>query len=398
MSTSKARERRDVKNLMHLTSSGFFGGPERQMLGLAEHLENWRTMFVSFAEEGKCQSFLLRAAASGFYTHQLKHDFPRLLAATKELRSLLQAQKVDALFCHGYKANLVGRIATARLSVPAICVSRGWTAESFRVRCYEKLDRQVMRWLDHVVCVSDGQAQKVRAGGVPAKHISVIRNSVTTDRFESPCPGRRQDLLRMFRRPPRLVIAAAGRLSPEKGFDVLIQAAARVWAHTDEVGFVLFGDGPLRAELERQIHQAGLQEHFLLAGFRADLDKYFPHFDLLALSSHTEGLPNVILEAFAAGVPVVATAVGGVPEIVEEGRSGYLVPAGDAAALASRMIAAISNDELRREMGAHGKAKIIRDFSFASQAAAYDALLRRLLGKRNREGTSLTTVPRDLVA
>src|SRR5262249_8930565 len=148
--------------------------------------------------------------------------------------------------------------------------------------------------------------------------------------FESAEPEYRQRLEAMFPRQPAVIVGAAGRLSPEKGFEVLIDAAAELVgteqaAESLPVGFVLFGDGPLRGNLESQIAARGLQGRFQLAGFRSDLDKFYPHFDLLALPSYTEGLPNVVLEAFAAGVPVVATAVGGTPEAVMHGVNGYLV-------------------------------------------------------------------------
>ena len=115
-----------------------------------------------------------------------------------------------------------------------------------------------------------------------------------------------------FHKPLKRIVGAAGRLSPEKGFEQLIEAARMVTAQDADAGFVLFGDGPLRAALSRQIAASNLAERFILAGFRADLGKFLPHLDLMVLSSYTEGLPVVLLEALAAGVPVVSTAVGGV--------------------------------------------------------------------------------------
>src|SRR6185437_6008288 len=101
-----------------------------------------------------------------------------------------------------------------------------------------------------------------------------------------------------------------------------VAAAERVLREQPSAGFVLFGEGHERASLQKQINAAGLGQSFIIAGFRADLDRFVPHFDLMVLPSYTEGMPNVILEAFAAGVPVVATAVGGTPELVEDGVSG----------------------------------------------------------------------------
>lgn len=373
-------------HVAHLTSSRFFGGPERQMLGLAQALQpECKSCFISFSEDGLCRSFLRQAESHGFEAHKIEHDTPRLLRAERALTSLMQRHPTDVLLCHGYKANVLGRIASWRLGIPAIAVSRGWTFESRKVRAYETVDRAVYRWMDHVVCVSAEQARRVRRCGVRPQNITVIRNAVDTARFDSASPHGRDVLEKMFPHRPRLIVGAAGRLSPEKGFDVLVEAAATVCRQIPEVGFVLFGDGSLRDSLLRQIDRCNLADRFVLGGFRGDLDTLMPHFDLFAQSSHTEGLPNVILESLAAGVPVVATAVGGTPEVLEEGVGGYLVPAGNASALADRIRSLLLDDALRDRMGKSGSQVVKDSFSFASQARAYKVLFERECGLPSNE-------------
>ncbi len=365
--------------ILYLTSSRFFGGPERQMLELAkEMIPAWKTIFVSFSEGGLCRSFLGEAQEAGCEAIELSADTPRLLCATRELTQLLRDTDASMLCCHGYKANLLGWLATRRVGIPIVSVSRGWTGECFRVRLYEWLDKRVLRRMDRVVCVSEGQAEKVRRAGVAGTKITVIHNGVRPQRFACPKPEYRQRLLELFPAAPKLIVAAAGRLSPEKGFDVLIDAAATVVAKEPEVGFVLFGDGPLREQLNARIERLGLADRFILTGFRSNLDDYFPHFDLFAQSSHTEGLPNVILEAFAASVPVVATAVGGTPEIVEDGQNGLLVPAGDAPALASAIMRLTNDTSLKVQMGTAGRQRVETEFTFDAQAAAYRKLFAQL--------------------
>src|SRR5205085_7777611 len=141
-------------------------------------------------------------------------------------------------------------------------------------------------------------------------------------------------LMAFFAVPPKLIVGAAGRLSVEKGFEVLVDAARLINSKYPHVGFVVFGEGAQRERLQQRIDRYHLGGSFVLAGFRHDLDELIRQLDLFVLPSYTEGLPNVVLEAFAAGVPVVATSVGGTPEIVQHERSGLLVPPGDASALA----------------------------------------------------------------
>ena len=193
----------------------------------------------------------------------------------------------------------------------------------------------------------------------------------------------------MFPLRPSVIVGAAGRLSPEKGFRILVDAAAELLgseqgavgselASSAPIGFVLFGDGPLRARWSPNTGR-GLQGRFHIAGFHTDLDKYYPHLDLLALPSYTEGLPNVVLEAFAADVPVVATAVGGTPEAVLHGINGYLVEAGDVRALAGRIADMLSDPARRREMAANGQRYIRQDSPSPGRQKTTGSLLRALI-------------------
>jgi glycosyltransferase involved in cell wall biosynthesis len=369
--------------VVHLTASTFHGGPERQMLGLARALpDSVRSVFLSFAEGGQCRPFLAAARQQGCEAVALTNDTPHLRAAVAEIAGHLSRLSADVLLCHGYKANVLGRLAARRCRVPAVAVSRGWTGECLKVRLYERIDRLHLRWMDRVVSVSEAQGAKVRRCGVKPARLRVIHNAIDPERFTDPDPVYRAKLTRYFRQPRSAIIGAAGRLSPEKGFEVLVAAAERVVRRDPSVGFVLFGEGPCRERLVRQIKAAGLGGAFVLSGFRADLDRFLPHLDLLVLPSYTEGLPNVVLEACAAGVPVVATAAGGTPEVVEDGLNGYLVPPGDAAGLAGRIDAVLTAEDRGRTLGFEGRQRVLERFTFAAQARQYLDLFAELCGAR----------------
>src|SRR5262249_20303353 len=143
----------------------------------------------------------------------------------------------------------------------------------------EALDRLSLRWMDRVVCVSEGQAEKVRRAGAPPQKVVVIPNAIEAERFAEIDTSSREELRRLFPVPPSHIVAAVGRLSPEKGFAVLIDAGVMVVQEMPSVGFVLFGDGPLRQALANRIRKSGLEDRFVLAGFRTNLDRFYPHFD-----------------------------------------------------------------------------------------------------------------------
>src|SRR5262249_31417257 len=135
-------EKGDGMRVVHLTASTFFGGPERQMLGLARHLAPaYRSAFLSFSEGGRCEAFVASARQQGYGARALAQATPRLRAALKELRGELARLGAGVLCCHGYKADVLGRLAARRLGIPVVAVSRGWTAETWKVRLYEALDR-----------------------------------------------------------------------------------------------------------------------------------------------------------------------------------------------------------------------------------------------------------------
>lgn len=372
-------------NVLSLTSSRFFGGPERQMLGLATAAgQRYRTAFASFAENELCRDFLDRARQLGFPATQLKYDTPHLYGALRELRALLRQSGTDVLVCHGYKAGLLGWLAARQVGIPVIAVSRGWTAQCHRVRLYEWIDRRVLRRIDRVVCVSQAQAGKVVAAGVCPGNVEVIHNAISSDRFQQPDPQYRKRLVDVFPESARgrikVVVGSAGRLSPEKGFDVLIDAAGEIIRLRGDVGFVLFGDGQLKDSLSDQVRRLGMADRVVLAGFCDKLDRFMPHLDLFVQSSHTEGLPNVLLEALAAGVPVVATDVGGTAELLDQGRYGTLVRSGDSRQLAMAVARLLSQPDGLAQQVAAGREWVVEHFTFDRQADAYLKLFCGLNG------------------
>jgi glycosyltransferase involved in cell wall biosynthesis len=359
------------------------------MLGLALSLpRGYDSIFLSFKEKDTCRAFLNKVRENGFETGILYEDKPHFRRALSELCNQLKTLRASILCCHGYKADLLGLAAARCLGIPVVAVSRGWTAATARVRFNEILDRISLHFMDRVVCVSEGQARKVRRAGVPNDRITVIHNAIDVSRFGNPNPSYRDKLHQLFEKLPARVVGAAGRLSPEKGFEVLVKAAAVVVKKDPSIGFVLFGDGPLRGALERQISQLGLEQQFILAGFSSELDRYYPSFDLVVLPSHTEGLPNAALEAFAAGVPVVATAVGGTPEVIEEGESGFLVPPANPTLMANRILDVLVSETKRLAMGGSGRNRVQTHFSFEGQSAQYQRLFESLVMKRSKASAS----------
>jgi glycosyltransferase involved in cell wall biosynthesis len=372
--------------VIHLAASAFVGGPESQMLGMIGHLSGAdQAAVLSFSERGRCRALLEAAARLGAETVELTTNAPHHRAAVAEVAGHLKRLHADVVLCHGYKPDILGLFAARRAGVPAVAVAHGWTAATWKVRLNETLDRLALRGMDRVVCVSEAQARRVRRAGVPSRKLVVIRNAIDPARFDDVDPAGRSQLLDLFpdHDRPRLIVGSVGRLSPEKGFGVLVEAAHRVVREVPDAGFVHFGDGPLRPSIQQRITALGLDRRFVLAGFRDDVHRAFPHFDLFALPSYTEGLPCVVLEAFAARVPVVATAVGGTPEVVTDGENGRLVPPRDPVSLARRIVELLLDPD-RPTLGDRGRRLVLDRFTFEVQAHAYRSLCASLSGVGGR--------------
>ena len=365
--------------ILHLTASPFLGGPERQLLGLSQALsDRCETICASFAEGGAARPFLDAASKAGLISIELGSNYPHFFAVRSELRELIGSKRTQILFTHGYKANIFGVIAARQLGIPVVSVSRGWTGHTWKVRMNERLDRLALRYANLVVGVSEAQSDKIRLSGVPPGKIVTIQNAIDRSRFGSQDPAGRVALTSLIAAPVKYIVGFAGRLSTEKGPDIFVRAAIETLGHRGDVGFVLFGDGPMKADILSLIERAGAGDHISLAGFQPNLDKLMPNLDVLALTSYTEGLPNAILEALAAGVPVVATSVGGVPEAISDGENGLLVAPGDPTAVFESLHRVLSDASLRATLVAAGLRRVEREFTFEAQALRYETLIREL--------------------
>ncbi|MCB9078077.1 MAG: glycosyltransferase [Anaerolineaceae bacterium] len=275
-----------------------------------------------------------------------------------------------------FHANLPGRLVGRLAGVPTIiCSERTMAMESeWRYR----LNRWTIGLVDQVVAVSANVRDfTVSHIGLPAEKVMVIYNGLD---ISSEPVGSRQSARRELDLPAEVcVIGAVSRLDPVKGINVLLRAMVSI----ADGQLVIIGDGPEWDILQKLTSDLGLTARVHWAGYRADVTALLPAFDILVQPSLHEGLPNTVLEAMAARLPVVATAVGGTPELVEHGRTGLLVPAQDAAALASAINLLKGNTELSRQMGQAGFDRVRQQFTVEQMAHRYETLYHQLISPKS---------------
>jgi glycosyltransferase involved in cell wall biosynthesis len=366
--------------IAHLIATNFYGGPEKQIITHALRLNKdlFRFLLISFVDDGRPNELVQIARDRGIHVVELHSRGPFDPGTVSQLVHTLRREGIRLLCAHGYKANVIGRLASWLTGIQHIAVSRGWTAENRRIIFYEILDRRFLRYTNHIVAVSEGQKKKIVSLGISPQKISVIHNAIDLGTLPDNGSGIRTEL---GIPADGIFVVSAGRLSPEKNQAGMIDAARLVARQNSSVYFAIFGEGFLRKELEQRIRDAGLEERFFLPGFRSNLQSLFHDMDIFMLPSFTEGLPNVALEAFAARKPIVATAVGGTPEVVQDGISGFLTTPDNIAFMAESVLRLAADPALRRQKGASGYRHVAEEFTFEGQTRKYE----ELYGKLSRE-------------
>ena len=305
-----------------------------------------------------------------------------VLDSVRRFCEFVSGMKLDVVCVAGYKMDIVTAFCN---NVPSVAVTRGWTAQDWKVRLFEWLDRRTLRRHAGVITVSPQQHQLAKALGVPVERLFYIPNAV--DLHSLPSAYDSEHLRRTFGLPLKgSLIGTIGRLSVEKGHRFALEAAKLLCEQGIDYHWLMVGSGVERDNLEQTTAVLGLQEVVRFTGERADARSIIGGLDLLVLSSLTEGLPNVILEAFAYKTPVVATAVGGVPELVKDEETGWLVPPRDPHSLAQAIREALSNPEEARRRAENAYRHLLANFTVEKQAEAWERALQAAVEnwKRNR--------------
>jgi len=297
-----------------------------------------------------------------------------------QARRVIREHDLNLIQTHGYKSNTIGFFLKLLCRLPWIGFAHGFIEESRKLRFYNRIERLVLRRADRVVAVSDSMKTLLTRHGVTPQRIRVIHNAI--DPTEAvPSMSGAEIRQRYGLTPGQKVIGVIGRLNPEKGQLVFLKAMEKTARSFPGVRALIIGDGQDRAMLERFCQDQGLSDHVVFLGHQEKIADYYQVLDLLVSPSLSEGLPNTVLEAMSFGVPVLATAVGGVPEIIQNG-NGMIVPPNDPVALAERMIELLRDDTLRQAIGLKGKNSLYPRFAPDNRVRQIVNLYEELLSDR----------------
>lgn len=353
----------DTIRVLALMEASTLSGPAKNLIEFAGRAAQFREglprvdMSIVTFQRGHAESNAFLSAVKGAGLNALAVPERRRfdIETLRHLRALISEFRPDVIQSHNVKSSLFIRLLGVHRRYPWIAFHHGYTAIDWKDRLYNQCDRWSLRAAFANVAVCRPFAQQLEAVGVAPERIRIQHNSVRP--FE---PPPRQDVDRLRSQlgiGARRVALAVGRMSQEKGHADLLRAFAMVARRENAKDWclVLAGDGPERASLGRLAAQLALGDSVIFAGYRSDVPVFYALADLLVLPSHSEGSPNVVLEAFAAGVPVVAMAVGGVPEIINHEQNGLLVPQGNIPEMAAGIERLQRDEILRSRLSAAGR-------------------------------------------
>ena len=304
-------------------------------------------------------------------------------AYARALRRLAKDERFDLVHAHVYASAAAAAIATLGTGVPLVITEH--TEAVWRDRGARLVTRWFCRRASRVIAVSDAVKRRlVKQDDIPPGKIVVLPNAVPANPDSGSGTPPLRDELR-----DRPLVGVLARLQPEKGVATFLKAGAHVAKVVPQACFIVVGDGPLRTELEVLVRRLCIDQNVSFLGFRSDPRALIELLDVLVVPSLTEGAPLVVLEAMAAGVPLVASAVGGIPDQIRHEGEGLLVPPGDPEALGDAVLKLLRDPGLARRMGASGCRKSASVFSHATMVARTEEVYRAALGPSPASGATL---------
>jgi L-malate glycosyltransferase len=347
------------------------GGTEYQMVELINRLDRarWDVHVACLRESGTLLGAVGRTAQCETFPIR---SFKQLstLGRLKSFANWCRDRQFAVVHAVDLPSNIFGLFGSALAGVP---VRIGTRRDINPGRSAAELAAQRAAYACAHIVVANAQAaaDRLRRERVPMRRIAVVPNGLSIERFRP----------RALVPPLRRVITVAN-LRPEKAHDVLIDAASRVVGCFPDARFEFVGAGPEEARLSDTVRRRGLSDIVTFSGRADDVAARLESADIFALPSRTEAFPNALLEAMAAGLPVIATGVGGIPEIVDEGRTGFLVAPGDAHALADRLCGLMADGDLGARMGAAARLAVGARFSFDRMIAGFEHVYAMQLAHR----------------
>jgi glycosyltransferase involved in cell wall biosynthesis len=331
-------------------------------------MNDYEFLCASFIRKNAPNEFLRKAAQANLATVELNDSFAGDFRVIRQIKNMTDRFKPDIMICHDYKANFFGWMAIRNSAIRMIAHFRGYTREDMKVRFYNSINAWLLRRMSKVLAVSEKSGSILQSMGVPEDVIKIVPNAIEDKKLIS------FNFIRQIPEGKKLIGVCAGRLSHEKGHDILLKAISLVKDKTPQFRIDIYGDGPEEKNLKSMTQKLGIGDYVKFCGFTDNILPVLKESDFMILPSRSEGMPNILLEAWSQKLAVIATTVGGVPEMIKPGRSGLLSPPDNPEALADKLLYGLNNPIKLIEYGQEGYNEVKRKYSYERQGE----ILRRI--------------------
>ena len=299
------------------------------------------------------------------------------VGCVKAIGSYCKKNAVRVVHSHGYKPSVVCLIMKLLYGTPYVITCHLWILETFRLRIYTSLEKISMRFAERVIGVSEEIVTDLNRGGISKRKLRVIENGIDVDRYsefklEPKDAGKVREELGLDR--DSFIIGSLGRLTGQKDYQTLIRAAAEALTENEALEFIVAGEGELRSALVGTCRELGIERRFHFLGFRSDREKLLKLMSVFVLSSLDEGLPMAMLEAMAAGLPIVTTPVGGIPGVIRSGENGLFIEPGNVEQLKEALLLLAGNSAMREKLGKRASETVKSAYSIEKMAQKYLAI------------------------
>ena len=359
--------------IVHLNSEKGWRGGEAQLVLLAKGLKKkGHEQWIGGHLKGR---LIEEAKKEGFQTYGLNLSFEFDLVAIWNLVRILKTCQVDVLHMHTPRAITIGGIASKIANVKVNIISRR-VDFSLRNNLLRKIKYQ---WgIDRIIAISHAIKRTLVCDGIRPQIVDVIQDGIDLDRFDSRSSGVAfRTEIGVSEKAPLMGMIA--HFADHKGHRYLIEAAEILVRKIPDAHFVLVGEGELKDAIQVQTQKLGLEKTITFTGFRNDIPNILASLDLFVLSSHLEGLCTSLMDAMVMSLPIVATRAGGIPEVVEDGVTGLLVPAKNPEKLAAAMTRLIEDESLRVQYGRAGRRRVESLFGAEAMVSMTEALYQKIL-------------------
>lgn len=366
--------------VIHIISGGEVGGSKNHLISLAAAMKarNEKSIIVCFIEG----QLYREAREMGLDIRLVKQSKRFDLSIVSQIKDICEAEGVDIVNCHGGRANFIGYFLKGKYRAKYVTTVHSdyrddYRGNFYKTLIYSNINKFVLKSFDFYITVSDEFRKMLVDRGFDSKKIYVVYNGIDFGR-KLPELGREEIIEKYGLRKSGHFVSMVARFHPVKGHKIFLDACRKVTERFKDVTFVLVGDGGIMKEMMEYAEEIGISDSTCFTGFKKP-DELLYISDFSVLASYTESFPLVILESAACRRTVISTEVGGVPQLIEDGVNGYLVPVGNSHVMAERMTALLENSEACRDMGERLYLKASENYSIDNLVESYLEIYKSML-------------------